>query len=157
MERRLGTLLVLGVAVAYFADTFLPWTKSAPSFEGIVGVTGWSSVPAWVGAVLSILLIVWQLFRVVGVPVAQGGKEHLVAALLGATVGFLAGSGVAYLRFGAFGSSGRITFAYGAWIAVVLAALLLVTSFLELVAYDPELPRRLRETRILPAIDPEPE
>jgi hypothetical protein len=155
MERRLATLLLLGAAVAYFADTFLPWTKPAPSFGDLVGVTGWSSVPAWVGAVLSIVLIVWQLFRVLGVRVARGGNEHLVAALLGATLGFLAGSGVAYLRFGAFGASGRITFAYGAWIAVVLGALLLVASFLELVAYDPGLPRRLREIRILPAIDAE--
>jgi hypothetical protein len=129
MERRLATLLLLGAAVACF-------------------------VPAWVGVVLSIILIVWRLVRVVGVRVGGGGIEHLVAALLGATLGLLAGSGVAYLRFGAFGASGRITFADGAWIAVVLGALLLVASFLELVAYDPRLSHRLREIRILPATDP---
>jgi hypothetical protein len=151
MDRRLATLGLLGVAVAYFADMFLPWTASSSEFT--VGVTGWSSVPAWVGAVLSILLIVWQLFRLLGVQVAGGGIEHVVAAVLGTTVGLLAGSGVAYLRFGAFGSSGRIMFTYGAWIAVVLAALLLAASFLELVAYDPELPRRLREIRLLPSIE----
>ena len=39
-------------------------------------------------------------------------------------------------------------------IAVVLGALLLVASFLELVVYDPRLPQRLREIRILPATDP---
>jgi hypothetical protein len=153
MDRRLATLGLLGVAVAYFADMFLPWTKRSFPYGVVPGLTGWSSVPAWVGAVLSILLIVWQLFRLIGVQVAPGGIEHVVAAVLGTTVGFLAGSGVAYLRFGAFGASGRITFAYGAWIAIVLAALLIAASFLELVAYDPELPRRLREIRLLPSIE----
>jgi hypothetical protein len=50
MDRRLATLGLLGVAVAYFADMFLPWTKGAPYGVG-PGLTGWSSVTAWVGAV----------------------------------------------------------------------------------------------------------
>ena len=156
MERRAATLLLLGAAIAYFADMFLPWTRAAPSFGFSPGLNGWTSLPAWWGAALSLFLIVWQLFRVIGVRLAPSGIEHIVAAFLGTTVAFFAGSGVAYLRFGALGASGRVTLAYGAWTAVVLAALLIGASFLELTAHDPELPRRLRAIRVLPSIDPGP-
>jgi hypothetical protein len=155
MGSRVATLLLLGAAVAYFADMFLPWTSSRSTFGVGAGLTGWASLPAWWAAVLSIVLIVWQLFRMIGISLVTAGVEHLVAAFLGTTIAFLAGSGVAYLRFGAFGASGRITFAYGAWTAAVLAAVLIGASFLELTAHDPELPRRLRGIRLLPSIDGE--
>ena len=155
MEGRAATPLLLGAAVAYFADMFLPWTKAVPTFGFTPGSTGWSSLPAWVAAILAIVLIVWQLFRLLGVRLVSVGAEHVVAAFLGTTIAFLAGSGVAYLRFGAFGASGHVALAYGAWAAVVLAALLIGASFLELTAHDPELPRRLRAIRVLPPIGAE--
>jgi hypothetical protein len=155
MDRRVATLLLLGAAVAYFADMFLPWTKSTSQFGVGAGANGWSSLPAWWGATVNIVLVVWQLFRLIGIRLVTVGVEHVVAAFLGTVVAFLAGSGVAYMRFGAFGASGRVTFAYGAWTAVVLSALLIAASFLELAAHDPELPRRLRAIRLLPSIDAE--
>jgi hypothetical protein len=65
MERRLATLLLLGAATAYFADMFLPWTR--PAFGFGPGLNGWTSIPAWLGARLSLVLITWQLFRLLGV------------------------------------------------------------------------------------------
>jgi hypothetical protein len=155
MDRRVATLLLLGAAVAYFADMFLPWTRSSSSFGVGIGLNGWSSPPAVWAALASIILIVWQLFRSIGVRLVTAGVEHVVAAFLGTTVSLLAGSGVAFVRFGSSGPSGRITFAHGAWTAVALAALLIGASFSELTAHDPQLPRRLRAIRLLPPIDAE--
>jgi hypothetical protein len=142
----MATLLLLAAAVAFFADMFLPWSRAPGSFVNSFGVDGWNSAPAYWAAMGSVVLIVWQTLRLVGVR-ATARHDAFISAVVGASVALLAGSGVAYLRYGAFGGS-RVRFGYGAWVAVALSGVLLVASVLELAAYDPLLRAKARRFRL---------
>jgi hypothetical protein len=145
MSRPLATFVLWAAAIAYFADMFLPWAHYGGSFLSSPRADGWLALPAYWGAILAIGVIVWQSIRLIGVQASR--SDAVISAFGGATVGLLAGSGLAYLRFSHYGGP-QVVFDYGAWIALVLSVVLVAGSVLELATFDPRVAQRVRRFRL---------
>jgi|SRR5205809_1455219 len=122
MLRRLASPLVLtAVGAAYFVDVFLRWTTTSG-----VRTTGWDLGVTPLGGVSALGLFLVELTALLGV--WRSRTERLLGFYLGAATAILAIGGLVHLHWGGFYSLATHRFAYGAWIALALAIVLLAAS-----------------------------
>jgi len=109
------------VGAAYFVDMFLRWTPPSG-----VRTTGWDTGVTSLGGVTALGLFLVELTALLGV--WRSRTERLLGFFLGSATAMLAIGGLVHLRWGGFYSLGVHRFAYGAWIALALALVLLAAS-----------------------------
>src|SRR5438477_7035778 len=127
MRRLASSPVLLLVATAYFVDLFLRWAPRHHTGEGtyivsIGRVTGWETGPSASSGVTALGLMLVELAAVAGV--WRSRSQRLVGFFLAAATAVLALGGLAHMRWGSYLRIGFGQFAFGAWIALGLGALM---------------------------------
>jgi len=128
---RLPPTIPLLAGGAYFVDMFLRW---APR-HGEGRVTGWETFPGTFGALAALALVLVELPPTIALWRARA--QRLTALYLEVATGILAVGALVHMHWG-YGPGGvRLgQYAYGSWIALALAILLLVDAFARLRRLD---------------------
>jgi hypothetical protein len=124
------SVLALAVAAASFVSLFLPWL----GFGGR-DVSGWSIPLGSDYGLLALAVVLVELLSLARAWASRG--SGLVAFCLTAAAGLIGVSAIANLRWGSLEAGGFSDFQYGAWLALVLAILLIVVAALQLSAFWP--------------------
>jgi hypothetical protein len=121
------SIALASVGSAYIADLFLRWGPDEYAFDGIQ--TG----PAAISLTIAVALVLWELLGAIGIRRTER-SDSLIAFFLAWGTALAGVAAVANLHWGSLAAFYRGT-GYGAWVALVLAALLLGGGLVHLVEY----------------------
>lgn len=127
-------LLAFGLAMAGGAmavDLFLMWSRYD---DGLGSNVGWNSGPGFACGIAAVALLVWEGARAAGVW-SGWSRDAFAGCLLAAFAGLLGIGNVFYMRYGGAFARRHPDLAYGAWIGLAFALVLLVAAWLRLVEH----------------------
>ena len=122
LARRVSSLVGL-VAIAYVVFLFLPWAKGADE-TSIGSRAGVDMVPGFLSLASGVVLVLWEVLGAAGVRRA-GRSDSLVSFFLAGSTAILGILGVIHAKWGD-SSPFAVDLAYGAFVALALAILLLL-------------------------------
>ncbi|HXY86627.1 MAG TPA: hypothetical protein VEH52_14225 [Gaiellaceae bacterium] len=122
------TILLLG-GLVLFVDMFLRWGRYAGAFTN--SFTGWDAALTEWGGLLLLALVLVEFVRTRGIWWTPASS--LLGFFLGASGGILVIAGLIHLHWGSSVVSLRFSeFAYGAWIALAFAVVVLIGAWIRL-------------------------